>query len=199
MSIPAPEIAACLDAGGVVLLPTDTVLGLAASPRHHSAVTRLFALKDRPAEKNLPVMVADAAQIASLGTILSPVAHNLIASPFCPGPLTLVLPLGRPCPDWLAQRSEVAVRIPDDNRLREVLREVGPLLVTSANRSGAETPKSAEDAAAQLTARPDVVVDGTSRMASASTIVDCTSSPVRILRHGAVTTAQLAPYLEGSV
>ncbi|WP_417250020.1 L-threonylcarbamoyladenylate synthase [Celeribacter sp.] len=198
MSIPTPEIAACLDGGGVVLLPTDTVLGLAASPRHDSAVARLFALKDRPAEKNLPVMVADAAQIASLGTILSPVAHNLIASPFCPGPLTLVLPLGNPRPDWLTDRSEVAVRIPADTRLLEILRAVGPLLVTSANRSGADTPKSAREAAAQLTARPDMVIDGTSQMHAPSTIVDCTAKSARILRHGAISDEALSPYLEAS-
>ncbi|ALI54955.1 L-threonylcarbamoyladenylate synthase [Celeribacter marinus] len=190
------EIADCLKAGGVVLLPTDTVLGLAVSPQFDASVAQLYALKDRPREKNLPVMVADADQIEALGAYLTTSAKRLIASEFVPGAITLVMELGPDTPAWLSGRDEIAVRIPDDDRLRAVLRETGPLLVTSANRSGCDTPHTAQDASAQLTATPSMVVDGTGHAGAPSTIVNCRVWPPEFIRIGAVSTAQIMALME---
>ncbi|AJE46202.1 L-threonylcarbamoyladenylate synthase [Celeribacter indicus] len=193
------EIARCLTEGGVVLLPTDTVLGLAVSPARSDAVDRLYALKMRPRDKNLPVMVADAGQIAALGAEIPPAADALLASRFVPGALTLVFGLDQTrAPGWLAGRAEIAVRIPDDARLLAVLRETGPLLVTSANRSGAETPATTVEAAAQLAGAPDMTVPGSGSAAAPSTIVNCRLSPVKIERHGAIPAAEIAA-LTGAV
>jgi L-threonylcarbamoyladenylate synthase len=192
------EIAHCLSQGGVVLLPTDTVLGLAVSPQHTAAMDRLYGLKQRPRDKNLPIMVADADQIATLGAQITKSAEALLASPFVPGALTLVFGLDPAhTPGWLAGRKEIALRIPNDARLLAVLRDTGPLLVTSANRSGQETPCTAQEAAAQLNGMPDLIVAGTGHQGSPSTIVNCHASPARIERFGAIPAADIARVLEG--
>ena len=187
------DAAACLQSGGVVLLPTDTVLGLAASPLHPDAVARVFALKARAVDKNLPVMAATADQIEALGADLTPVARRLIASPYCPGPLTLAVAL-RPRVDWLQRRDEIAFRIPDDARLLSMLTTVGPLLVTSANRSGVAPPDTTEAAAAQLTGAPDLILAGRARQEAPSTLVNCSVTPPVVEREGAVPAAVLARY-----
>ena len=84
-----PRIVAALRAGGVVLLPTDTVLGLATVPNMQAGVDRLYALKDRPRAKALPIMVATSEQLADLGVILTPTIEQALASPFVPGALTI--------------------------------------------------------------------------------------------------------------
>ena len=156
-----PRIVAALRAGGVVLLPTDTVLGLATLPNIQAGVDRLYALKDRPRAKALPIMVAGPDQLADLGVILTSAIEQALASPFVPGALTIAAEIDpHLSPDWLAGRREIAFRIPDAPLLLELLRQVGPLLVTSANRAGRPTPANASAVLAQLTGAPDLVVTG---------------------------------------
>ena len=121
-----PCIVDALRAGGVVLLPTDTVLGLAALPNMQAGVDRLYALKDRPRAKALPIMVATSAQLADLGIIFTPAIEQALASPFVPGALTIVAEIDpQICPDWLAGRREIAFRIPDAPLLLDLVVE-GP-------------------------------------------------------------------------
>lgn len=186
----------CLDAGGVVLLPTDTVFGLAALPGNAGAVARIFALKDRPAHKNLAVMVSNADQLEAIGVRVTDQVRALLNSPFCPGPLSLAVGLheeGRA--DWLVDRDELAFRIPDDRFLLDLIDRTGPLLVTSANRSGMDTPGTAAEAAAQLAARPDLVIEGRHCGAMPSTLVNCRRNPPVIERVGVIPPEQLAGYL----
>ncbi|MBU0643624.1 MAG: threonylcarbamoyl-AMP synthase [Alphaproteobacteria bacterium] len=198
MTVSEADIVQCITQGGVVLLPTDTVLGLAVSPRHGEAIDRLYGLKHRPRDKNLPIMVADADQIAMLGAQITPSAQALLSSPFVPGALTIVFDLDPTrAPEWLAGRDEIALRIPNDAQLLAVLRQTGPLLVTSANRSGAQTPGTTNEAAAQLNGTPDLIVAGTGRQATPSTIVNCRVTSARIERIGAVSEADIASLLEG--
>src|SRR5580700_8199791 len=101
----ADRAAVCLLAGGVVLLPTDTVYGLAVHPEHDAAITRLFAMKGRPRSVNLPVMISSKEQIRALGGVISPAAELLLDSKYVPGPLTLAI--GTSPPDlvpWLQGR-----------------------------------------------------------------------------------------------
>ncbi|TNE68316.1 MAG: threonylcarbamoyl-AMP synthase [Rhodobacteraceae bacterium] len=192
----AEQIAEVLGQGGVVLLPTDTVLGLAASPAFPEAVDKIYTLKQRPRQKNLPIMVADADQIFELGADVSFEAAKLLASPYVPGALTLILPVdAQRAPTWLDGRSEIAVRIPDNDLLLNALRLAGPLMVTSANRSGAETPATTDDALAQLHGAPDLTVPGKGAAPAPSTIVNCTVTPVEIERHGVVSPAEIAEIL----
>jgi L-threonylcarbamoyladenylate synthase len=100
----------CLRAGGVVLLPTDTVYGLAIHPERPEAADRLFAMKRRPRTRNLPIMVSEIGQLAGLGVEITEAAHRLIET-FFPGPLSVALGLRLgAAPAWLAGRVEIAVR-----------------------------------------------------------------------------------------
>ena len=126
--------AACLLAGGVVLLPTDTVYGLAVHPERDDAITRLFAMKGRPRSVNLPVMISSRDDVIALGGVVNRAADLLLQSKYVPGPLTLAVGVSPPdLAPWLRGRVEFAVRMPDDDRLITILKQTGPLLVTSAN------------------------------------------------------------------
>ena len=194
MTDPA-QVVETLRAGGIVLLPTDTVYGLAVHPEHDDAPARLFALKQRPLTRNIPVMVASAEQAEALGADVTAAARQLLGA-FSPGPLTLALGLDpQRAPAWLAGRDEVAVRIPDDPFLLEVLRQAGPLLVTSANLHGQETPEACADVLAQLDGAPDLTVDDGPRATVPSTLVNCNLPEPRVERVGAVPADQIAKVL----
>ncbi len=164
-----------LRGGGAVLVPTDTVYGIAALPDH---IDRLYELKDRPASVPIAVLVADVEQAASLGR-LDDRARRL-AERFWPGPLTLVLDAGA---------ATVGVRCPDHDLVRELARRVGPLPTTSANPHAAPPPTTAAAAAAALAGEPDLVIDGGELAATASTVVDVSEAEVRILREGVLASA----------
>jgi len=184
------KAAEILSAGGVALLPTDTVYGLMASPLHPDAVAKIFALKGRNAAKALPVLVADAAQITTLGAEIPARTKALLHF----GALTMVLPLKTPAA-WLAGRSEVAVRIPDDARLITLLHQTGPLLATSANASGQETPAEVPNILAELTSAPDIIVDDGPRTGQPSTLIDTQTTPFTVLRRGGLSEADLKEIL----
>lgn len=190
------EIVGCLNEGGVVLLPTDTVYGLAVSPKFDKSIDRLFALKRRPRNVNLPIMVASNDQLEPLGFEISESARRLLRSPLIPGSLTLALGFRSEYrPVWLEGRDEAAVRIPNDERLLAVLREAGPLLVTSANAHKAGTPDNVLEILEQLDGAPDLYVDGGILQTTASTLVNCRVDPPVIERVGVVSEAEILKYL----
>ena len=190
------EVVACLRIGGVVAVPTDTVYGLAVLPNQTSAIERLYALKERPRTKALPIMVANTEQVTDLGVITSLAIEQLLASPFVPGALTIVAAIDPlKCPDWLRGRQEVAFRIPNSPLLLEVMAQVGPLLVTSANLSGVPTPKTVSEVLAQLTGSPDLVVEDETGADIASTLVNCSQSLARIERVGVISIAELSKWV----
>ena len=190
------RIVECLQTGGVVLLPTDTVYGLAVSPEFDDSISRLFALKRRPRNVNLPIMVASDAELEALGFEVSDSARRLLRSPLIPGSLTLAMGFSSDYrPAWLAGRDEAAVRIPNDERLLAVLRKAGPLLVTSANAHSAETPDNVADILAQLDGAPDLSIDGGTLHTTASTLVNCRVDPPAIERLGVVPESEVLKYL----
>ncbi len=184
------EVVAVLRAGGVVVLPTDTVYGLAALPTSERAVDRVFTLKGRRADVPIAVLCATAEQALALGGPVPGVAE--VADRFWPGPLTLVLPrragltlhLGEPV-------HTIGLRVPDHALVRAVAERTGPIAVTSANRHGEPTAATADAAAASLDGAPDLVVDGGPLEAAASTVVDATTSPWTALRHGPIDPAEV--------
>lgn len=180
------QIGEVLAAGGLVVLPTDTVYGLAARAADPVATGRLFACKGREASVPIAVLCADAEQAFALVDEVPAVARSL-AEAHWPGAMTLVLPR-RADLDWeLGEpRSTIGLRCPDDACIRAVAGRVGPLATTSANRHGVPTPATAAEAAASLLEPVDLVVDGGPRAGVASTVVDlCGPDPV-VLRQGAV-------------
>ena len=189
-------IVECLVNGGVVLLPTDTVYGLAVSPMFDESIDRLFALKRRPRNVNLPIMVTSDTELEALGFEVSESARRLLRSPLIPGSLTLAMGFSSDYrPAWLAGREEAAVRIPNDERLLSVLRKTGPLLVTSANAHSAETPDNVADILAQLDGAPDLTIDAGTLRRTASTLVNCRVDPPRIERIGVVPESEVLKYL----
>lgn len=190
------EIVECLETGGVVLLPTDTVYGLAVSPHFDKSIDRLFALKRRPRNVNLPIMVASDAELEPLGFEISEPARRLLRSPLIPGSLTLAIGFSSDYrPDWLAGRDEAAIRIPNDDRLLAVLRKTGPLLVTSANAHSAGTPDNVPEILEQLDGAPDLSIDGGTLKTTASTLVNCRVNPPVIERLGVVPESEVLRYL----
>lgn len=179
--------AAAIGRGELVLLPTDTVYGVAADAFTHAAVTGLLAAKNRGRAMPVPVLIGEASTLAGLVVNLPSVANRL-AQEFWPGGLTLVLEHA-PSLAWDLGDAEgtVAVRLPDDDLARDLLRRTGPLAVSSANRSGRPAATTAQQAMEQLGAHAAVVLDGGARDGSAaSTIVDCTAPTPRVLRVGAI-------------
>ncbi|HEY6217607.1 MAG TPA: L-threonylcarbamoyladenylate synthase [Pyrinomonadaceae bacterium] len=190
------DIVECLENGGVVLLPTDTVYGLAVSPKFDKSIDRLFALKRRPRTVNLPIMVASDAELEPLGFEISESARRLLRSPLIPGSLTLAMGFSSDYrPHWLIGRDEAAIRIPNDDRLLAVLRRTGPLLVTSANAHSADTPDNIRDILGQLDGAPDLAVDGGTLRTTASTLVNCRLDPPVIERVGVVPESEVVKYL----
>ncbi len=192
----APEAraraAAALRRGELVVLPTDTVYGLAAWPWDAAAIARIYAAKGRPESKALPVLVGETSHLARVAAALPPCAERLAAR-FWPGALTLVVPKHPELPAALSPYPTVGVRMPDHPDALALLRLTGPLAVTSANRSGEMPARTAAEAVAQLGDAVAVVLDaGPARGGLPSTVADCTTTPPRVLRAGPVTAAAIA-------
>jgi tRNA threonylcarbamoyl adenosine modification protein (Sua5/YciO/YrdC/YwlC family) len=185
--VPAAD---ALRAGDVVVVPTDTVYGVGVAAWDGAALDRLFALKGRDRNKPVAVLVADLAQAEAIGRFDT--VSRRLAERFWPGALTMVLARQ---PEFTSQlggdRSAVGLRCPHHLALAELLSSVGPLAVTSANRSGAPTPTTAVEAAAALEGDVAVVVDGGTLAGVASTVVDCSGPFPEVLREGPVTREQI--------
>src|SRR5512136_2355675 len=175
-----------LRAGQLVAFPTDTVYGVGAPAFNAASVTAIYVAKQRPPEKAIPVLIAEKADLPRITTGVPDIAYKLIAS-FWPGGLTLVLPKRLDLPAIVSADMTVAVRIPDLDLARALMRLTGPLAVTSANRSGQASPTTASDVITQLGGRIAAILDGGPCPGGIpSTIVDCVSSPPRVVREGAV-------------
>ena len=178
--------ARALSSGRIVAVPTDTVYGLAAGPFATGAADRLFALKRRPREVDLPVLVADEEQALSLASAVPPVARRLMAR-FWPGALTVVLPRD---PDLVADlgsdEATVGVRCPGHAVPLALCRAVGPLATTSANIHGQPPLTTAIDVAASFGEAVAVVLDAGTCAGSPSTVVDCTGPEPKLLRDGRI-------------
>lgn len=186
------ELVRSLQRGGVVVVPTDTVYGLAVSPDFPDSVERLYALKQRPRHMNLPIMVADIAAMETLGVAINDRARRLLESEYVPGALTVAIGfVDQATVPWLEGRDEVAIRIPNDQRLLAVLRQTGPLLVTSANASGQDTPKNVGEILEQLNGTPDLAIDGGEIKTIPSTIVNCRLDPPVVEREGVIPATEI--------
>jgi L-threonylcarbamoyladenylate synthase len=178
-----------LRAGGLVALPTETVYGLGARADDPAAVRRIFEAKGRPAGNPLIVHVRGAAEAAPLATSWSASAEELAAA-FWPGPLTLVVLRrdDRICAEVSAGGPTVALRVPAHPVARALLDACRlPIAAPSANRSTSISPTTADHVLKSLAGRIDAVLDGgPTGYGIESTIVDVTSHPAVILRHGAI-------------
>lgn len=177
-----------LRSGGVVAFPTETFYGLAADPRSTPAVRKIFSLKERPPDQPLPLIAADAAQVAEQVGTLTPLAARL-ASRGWPGALTLIIPASpRLCEDVHLSTGKIAVRVPADQIARLLAKCAGHAITsTSANISGEPPPSTPEDVVRSFGDRVDVLIDaGPTPGGLPSTIVDATGESPVLVRAGVV-------------
>jgi len=182
-----------LQRGGLVGIPTETVYGLAAVALNEEAVGRVFEAKARPTSHPLIIHLSPSDDIHRWG-VLNESAQQLAES-FWPGPLTLLVPRTELVPDWVTGgRDTVALRIPAHQMTIDLLDSLGDAVVApSANRFGQVSPTSAEHVINDLGDSVDLVLDGgTCAIGIESTIVECTSSSVQILRPGKITALEIA-------
>src|SRR6478735_3968674 len=184
--------------GELVVIPTDTVYGVAADAFDHAAVARLLAAKGRGRQSPPPVLVAGLTTLRALVAEVPEPVERLVEA-YWPGGLTIVLP-SQPSLSWdLGEtRGTVAVRMPAHRIALELLEETGPLAVSSANLTGRPAAVRIEDARGMLGESVGVYLDGgASHTGVASTIIDATSlvggaePRVCVLREGAIDRARL--------
>jgi len=183
------EVVQVLQNGGVVLIATDTVYGLAVLPTDEKAIEKLYALKDRPRNMFLPIMVANMRDLELIGLDINPIAKKIFDSDLVPGAITFVLGFKDDSlkPDWLKTRDEIATRIPDNALLLAVLEKTGPLLVTSANKHGQPvTQAKVKDILEELVGTPDLVIEDGEGKEVPSTIINCRQNPPVIERNGVI-------------
>ena len=188
------RVAACIDAGGLAVVPTETVYGLGADAEQPAAVARIFEVKGRPPTHPLIVHVGAVDDLARWVTDVPP--HAAVLAETCwPGPLTLLLRRSSRVPDAVTGgRDTVGVRVPAHPATLQVLaRTGGGLAAPSANRYGAVSPTTVghvlDDLGSLLDPSTDVILDGgPSPVGVESTIVDCTVEPPQILRPGGIPT-----------
>jgi L-threonylcarbamoyladenylate synthase len=175
-----------LQLGGLVAFPTDTVYGVGALAFDGVAVKSIYAAKDRPLEKAIPVLIGDADDFAKVSIEIPEIALKLAAR-FWPGPLTLVVRKHPELPEAVSAETTVGVRIPDHPVALALLRLVGPMAVTSANLSGQPSPSTAEEVFIQLGGRIALILDGGKTPGGVpSTVVDCLGEAPQVLRIGAI-------------
>lgn len=172
--------------GGVVLYPTDTIYGLGCDPRNATALRRLFRIKGRPEERGVLVLAPDLGSAFSLISGLHPEAREILDR-YWPGPLTGIFPAAEDLPGELTGGTRtIGVRVPSLPLLRLWMEELGgPLVSTSANRSGEPVPTDL----AKLRELFESVVDlfleaGEPASTTPSTVVDFTTRPFRVVRQG---------------
>lgn len=188
--------------GDLVVLPTDTVYGVAADAFQPEAVQKLLDAKGRGRQSPPPVLIPNTSTLAALAAEVT-LPITALAEAFWPGPLTIITQ-ANPSLSWdLGETGgTVALRIPNHSLALELLQETGPLAVSSANKSGEPAARTASDAEAMLGDSVAVYLDAGEAESdgTASTIIDTTGltedgGELRILRAGSITSADIAAVL----
>ncbi|SEC05065.1 tRNA threonylcarbamoyl adenosine modification protein, Sua5/YciO/YrdC/YwlC family [Paramicrobacterium humi] len=189
-----------LGRGELVVLPTDTVYGIAADAFNPAAVQRLLDAKGRTRQQPPPVLVSGPDTLAALAAVVPEPVTRLVEA-FWPGGLTVILP-AQPSLAWdLGETHDtVALRMPDHDLTLELLRDTGPLAVSSANRTGMPPATTSAEAYDMLGEAVEVYLDAGTGKSVPSTIVDATALTIeggtaRVLRDGAISREQLREVL----
>lgn len=186
MSLSLAEAHHLLERGQVVAVATDTVFGLAAKINAPDAISSIYKLKNRPESMALPLLLNGVEQAGALGLHFD--ARSLNLSLLWPGALTMIIPAPSNIAQLVHATENVAVRVPDDARLLELLTLCGPLAVTSANPHAEPAATSAEMVERYFSSSPSFggVFGEVSGSSTASTIVDLTGEEWEIVREGGI-------------
>ena len=184
------KLADILKNDGVISVPTDTLYGVCTRINSVKAHDKLIAVKNRPTTKSFPIMCADEEQIKSIA-IVDAKAEKLIRT-FMPGPITIVLKKKSNVPSYVSNgKDTIAVRMATSKVLEDLIRKVGsPIFMTSANLSGEPTCNSLEEIE-KACPTLDGMMEGNIHFGEASTIVDCSSGELYILRTGPISEKQI--------
>ena len=184
------ELAEILKRDGVISVPTDTVYGVCARMNSVKAHDKLVIVKKRPETKLFPVMCADEEQIKSIA-IVDEKAEKLIRA-FMPGPITLILKKNPQIPDYVSNGgTTIAVRMATSKALEDLIRKINsPIFMSSANQSGEPTCTNLDEIE-KACPLLDGMMEGSVSFGQASTIIDCTSEEIKILRSGPISMEQI--------
>lgn len=176
---------------GVILAPTDTVYGLVCLPASDIAIKKIFEMKGRPANRHLPIIAADRQQAeAELPIVWNQWARKL-ADQFWPGALTIAFGVMENNLQWLEGRIEVGIRVPDHIYIQKLARKMGPLLMTSANKHGGDTPHTVEGALGDLSIVPSLAIDGGLLNGAPSTLVNVNLPEPKVERVGSISELEI--------
>ncbi len=175
-----------LEEGGIVACPTETWLGLLADARSFEAVRRVSELKGRPHEMPIALLLPNASAVSELAESCSDAAQSLMRT-YWPGPLTILL-LAKPgLSPGLVKDGKVGVRVPGSSQAAELVRAFGhPLTATSANLSGQPPLRSIDELPPGMVRGLGGMVPGVAPGGAPSTLIDATTTPMKVLRHGAI-------------
>ena len=189
-----------LKAGQVIAVATETVYGLVADATNLSAISKLYALKQRSLDKPLVIAVADSLHCFPWVSSVSPAAHALMRA-FWPGPLTIILPRAQGVSDLItAGKATIGLRCSSCAILQSILKEFGhAICLTSANHSGTEEASTAKKVKSEFANELFVVENDAVISGIPSTIVDMTVEPYQILREGGITREQIQEVLKRSI
>ena len=187
------EIQSVLNSGEVIAFPTDTFYGLGADPFNPASLSRIFQIKQRPADKPLLVLIHSSDQLANLSREVTETARKLMEH-FWPGPLTLIFKAAPGLPDALtAGTGTIGIRLPGHSFTRRLLETLNrPLTAPSANISGKAEPTTAQQVGNALGKELDLIVDGgPTPGGKPSTVLDTTTNPPTLIREGALSRSDL--------
>jgi L-threonylcarbamoyladenylate synthase len=186
----------CLNSGGIIAIPTDTVYGLGADPFNADAVQKLYTLKGRPEEKPIPLVLGSVEDVQQVAQDLPGFFFHLTEK-FWPGGLTIIVESKNLLPQLTAGGTTVGLRIPNQPLLLKILQEFGgPLAITSANLSGQPAATSPQEFGSELSSRIDFIVDdGQTPGPIPSTVYDISVSPPQVRREGVISSETLAKEL----
>lgn len=179
------EIVDILKNNGVISVPTDTVYGVCARIDSKKAHDNLILVKNRPETKPFPVMCANEEQIKDIA-IVNEKAEKIIKA-FMPGPITIVLNKKETVPDYITNgKKTIAIRMATSKTLEKIILSLGaPIFMSSANQSGEKTSESLEEIEKNCP-KINGILEGKIKLGVGSTIIDCTSEKIKVLREGPI-------------
>lgn len=191
------KLADILKNDGIISVPTDTVYGVCARINSKRAHDKLMEIKNRPTSKSFPIMCADEKQIKDIA-IVDDKAEKLIRD-FMPGPITIVLKKKSNIPSYVSNgKDTIAVRMATSKVLEDLIRKVGsPIFMTSANQSGEPTCNSLDEIE-KACPTLEGIMEGNIHFGEGSTIVDCTSDEIQIIRFGPISMEQIKKVISKS-
>ncbi len=191
------EAALVVRRGGLVAFPTETVYGLGVNAFDEEAARKVYEVKERSPDKPLAVCVSSLDQIRLISSSVPKEAEAVIGN-FLPGPLTVILEKSKRVPSAVtASGANVGIRYPDHKIALALIDAAGvPLAATSANVSGRPSPCSVGEIETALSGRIDLIIDGGAcKFKMASTVIDLSARPFKMLREGAISRKELDAFL----